>query len=67
MTTIGNNASCVLQVQSQYGSVLLPADIEAEAEQEIISRYPERTDFKGPCCATSRQQDLIQRDVYRGC
>ena len=36
----GNNASCVLHVQSQFGSVLLPADIEEESEQEIISRYP---------------------------
>jgi competence protein ComEC len=35
----GNNASCVLQVSSEYGSLLLPADIEKEAEQEIISRY----------------------------
>ena len=42
MTRSGNNGSCVLQIQSQYGSVLLPADIEAEAEQEIILRYPER-------------------------
>ena len=37
----GNNASCVLQIQSQYGSVLLPADIEEDAEQAIIFRYPE--------------------------
>lgn len=36
----GNNASCVLLVQSEYGSLLLPADIEKEAELEIISRYP---------------------------
>lgn len=35
----GNNASCVLHVQSQYGSVLLPADIEEESEQEVLSRY----------------------------
>ncbi|MEA1888778.1 MAG: DNA internalization-related competence protein ComEC/Rec2 [Pseudomonadota bacterium] len=37
----GNNASCVLQVQSAFGSILLPADIENEAEKEIISRYPD--------------------------
>jgi competence protein ComEC len=36
----GNNASCVLLVQSEYGSLLLPADIEKEAELEIISLYP---------------------------
>jgi len=36
----GNNASCVLQVKSAYGSILLPADIEKESEHEIISRYP---------------------------
>ncbi len=35
----GNNASCVLHVQSPYGSILLPADIEKEAENEIVSRY----------------------------
>jgi len=40
-TTMGNNASCVLQVQSSFGSILLPADIEKEAEKEIISRYPD--------------------------
>ena len=35
----GNNASCVLQVRSRYGSVLLPADIEAKAERRLIDRY----------------------------
>jgi competence protein ComEC len=39
-TITGNNASCVLHVQSSFGSVLLPADIEKEAERDIISRYP---------------------------
>ncbi len=39
--TTGNNASCVLHVQSSFGSILLPADIEKEAEKEIISRYPD--------------------------
>jgi competence protein ComEC len=37
----GNNASCVLQIQSQYGSVLLPADIEEEAEEAILLHYPD--------------------------
>jgi len=37
----GNNASCVLHVQSSFASVLLPADIEKESELEIISRYPQ--------------------------
>jgi competence protein ComEC len=31
----------VLHVQSSFGSILLPADIEKEAEREIISRYPD--------------------------
>ncbi len=39
--TTGNNASCVLHVQSSFGSILLPADIEKKAEREIISRYPD--------------------------
>lgn len=39
-STGGNNASCVLQVSSPHGSVMLPADIEQQAEQEIVSRYP---------------------------
>jgi len=34
-----NNASCVLRVHSRYGSVLLPADIEAKAERHLIDRY----------------------------
>ena len=37
----GNNASCVLQIRSRYGSVLLPADIEEEAEENVISDYPD--------------------------
>ncbi|NOY17323.1 MAG: DNA internalization-related competence protein ComEC/Rec2 [Gammaproteobacteria bacterium] len=39
-TTTGNNASCVLQVQSSFASILLSADIEKEGEKEIILRYP---------------------------
>ena len=34
----GNNASCVLRIESIYGSVLLPGDIEKNAEQSLI-RY----------------------------
>ncbi|MCL5668753.1 MAG: DNA internalization-related competence protein ComEC/Rec2 [Gammaproteobacteria bacterium] len=34
----GNNASCVLKITSRYGSVLLPADIEAEAERALLER-----------------------------
>ncbi|GBE09426.1 comEC family competence protein [bacterium BMS3Bbin11] len=40
-TTMSNNASCVLHVKSSFASILLPADIEEEAEKEIISRYPD--------------------------
>jgi len=31
-----NNASCVLRVDSRYGSALLPGDIESSAEQVLI-------------------------------
>jgi len=34
-----NNDSCVLQVRSRFGSVLLPADIEARAERQLIERW----------------------------
>lgn len=37
----GNNASCVLKVSSRYGSVLLPGDIEARAERELLEREGE--------------------------
>ena len=37
-----NNDSCVLQVRSRFGSVLLPADIEARAERQLIERWGER-------------------------
>ncbi len=33
----GNNASCVLKVSSEFGSVLLPGDIEKQAEKRLIS------------------------------
>ncbi len=34
-----NNASCVLQVRSGAGSVLLPGDIEKQVEAELARRY----------------------------
>lgn len=37
-----NNDSCVLQVQSRHGSVLLPADIEARAERQLVERWGTR-------------------------
>lgn len=33
----GNNGSCVLRVQGPGGAVLLPADIEADAERELLA------------------------------
>jgi competence protein ComEC len=33
-----NNRSCVLQVKGPYGSLLLPADIEKDREEELVSR-----------------------------
>ena len=35
-----NNMSCVLRIENAGGSVLLPADIEADDEQALISRSP---------------------------
>ncbi len=37
-----NDASCVLRVASRYGSVLLPGDIEARAERDLLARDPQR-------------------------
>lgn len=37
----GNNASCVLKVTSRYGAVLLPGDIEAPAERELVAHEME--------------------------
>lgn len=34
-----NNNSCVLQIRSSAGSVLLPGDIEREAEAQLAKRY----------------------------
>ena len=31
-----NNSSCVLRISSVYGSILLPGDIEAQAEQRLL-------------------------------
>ena len=33
----GNNASCVLHIQAQGGSILLPGDIEREAEVSLVA------------------------------
>ena len=38
----GNNASCVLKVSSQQGSVLLTGDIEQPAEKSLINNMPEQ-------------------------
>lgn len=36
-----NNNSCVLQIRSQQGTLLLPGDIEAEAESWLVNTYGE--------------------------
>jgi competence protein ComEC len=36
-----NFRSCVLKITSPHGSLLLPADIERDAEQELLERQPE--------------------------
>ena len=38
----GNNRSCVLRVTSPYGSILLPGDIAARAETELLQRAAEK-------------------------
>lgn len=35
-----NNTSCVLQVITQHGAVLLPGDIEQQAEAYLMQHYP---------------------------
>ncbi|HVY53984.1 MAG TPA: DNA internalization-related competence protein ComEC/Rec2, partial [Gammaproteobacteria bacterium] len=35
----GNNSSCVLMVRTQYGKILVPGDIEKEAEINLIEKY----------------------------
>ena len=37
-----NDNSCVLQVRTRFGNVLLPADIEARAERALIERWGRR-------------------------
>jgi competence protein ComEC len=37
----GNNASCVLKVSGRHGSLLLPGDIEAKAERQLVERERE--------------------------
>jgi len=34
-----NDASCVLSIRSRYGRILLPADIEARAEKNLVRRW----------------------------
>lgn len=36
-----NYRGCVLKITSPHGSLLLPADIERDAEQELLDRQPE--------------------------
>lgn len=36
-----NDQSCVLQVQSAFGRILLPADIEARAERRLVAEQGE--------------------------
>lgn len=38
---VGNNASCVLKVSSDYGSVLLTGDIEQQAEKSLLKSMPD--------------------------
>jgi competence protein ComEC len=37
-----NDASCVLQVRSRHGNILLPADIEARTEKKLVEQWGER-------------------------
>ncbi len=37
----GNNGSCVLRVTSAYGSILLPGDIEWQAERALLKLRPQ--------------------------
>jgi competence protein ComEC len=38
----GNNRSCVLRVESRFGQALLPGDIAAKAERELLLRAEEQ-------------------------
>jgi competence protein ComEC len=37
-----NDRGCVLKITSQFGSVLLPADIERVSEQDLLERMPDQ-------------------------
>ena len=37
-----NDASCVLMVRSRHGTILLPADIEAKAENKLVEKWGDR-------------------------
>jgi len=37
-----NNQSCVVRLSSQFGSLLLPGDIEKESELKLLNDYPQR-------------------------
>jgi competence protein ComEC len=40
--TSENNNSCVLQIKTKYGSVLLTGDIEKQAESRLVQKYSDR-------------------------
>jgi competence protein ComEC len=35
----GNNTSCVMRIESPFGTILIPADIESEAENRLVADY----------------------------
>lgn len=37
-----NPSSCVLKITTHYGSVLIPADIDAPVERALLDRWPEK-------------------------
>ncbi|MCP5245797.1 MAG: DNA internalization-related competence protein ComEC/Rec2 [Burkholderiales bacterium] len=37
-----NSSSCVLKITSEYGSVLIPADIEWRSEQQLLEHLPHK-------------------------
>jgi competence protein ComEC len=37
-----NDASCVLQVRSRHGNILLPADIEARSEKKLVEKFGDK-------------------------
>jgi competence protein ComEC len=60
-----NDLSCVIRVDSDYGSALLTGDLEARGELE--TRAPRRRAAQSRCAdrAASRQQDLVDARVHR--